>query len=95
MLAYYAHVKDALFGRGGRCSPSVVLFFLDSPFRLRGKQGEHRHITMNVWIPAELRGGALEHSTLLSWLQPAKSTLLLIVTNTRLTSLGLDFIFIV
>ena len=42
--------------------------FCLSRLRLRGKQGIHRCIATHVWIPAELRGGALEHPTSLSGL---------------------------
>ena len=39
-----------------------------SRLRLGGKQGAHRYITTHASIPAELRGGALEHPTSMSWL---------------------------
>ena len=37
--------------------PAAEFFF--SRFRLRGKQGPHWYNTTHVWIPVELRGGAL------------------------------------
>ena len=46
------------------CSPAAAVFF--SRFRLRVQQGYHRYITRHISIPAELRGGALEHPTSLS-----------------------------